>query len=57
MKARDPEAFETGLPHFLYAYTSHYTRGVIGAINLNCVLSLWNFQNSKYELTTDHKAV
>ena len=55
MRARDRGALKP--VYYISFIPNHYTRRVIGAINPNCILSLSNFQNSKYELTTDHKAV
>ena len=49
-------SLETGLLHLHNALPVH-NRGAIGAINLNFITPLWTFQNSKYELTTDLKAV
>ena len=55
MRARDRGALKP--VYHIFFMPNHYTRRVIGAINLYCILSLWNFQNSKDELTTDHEAV
>ena len=55
MRARDRGALKP--VYHISFMPNHYTRRVIGAINLNCILSLWNFQNSKYGLTTDHEAL
>ena len=55
MRARDRGALKP--VYHISFMPNHYTRGAIGAINLNFILCLWSFQNSKYELTTDHKAV